>query len=166
VSSRPRALRAWRSTIEGSQLLMNELERRMKASCDLDLGDFNVLLVLSEADGERMRMGDLARALAFAPGRLTYRVSALEREGLVAREPSVTDRRGTDAVLTDEGRMRLRKTRPVHARHVDELFLDGLDDEAIAVLDRVFGPLRARLLERCADAAAADPAPGDTPVAD
>ncbi|SFS11893.1 DNA-binding transcriptional regulator, MarR family [Agrococcus baldri] len=166
MSPRAVALRAWRGYIEGSQLLMNELERRMKASSDLDLGDFNVLLVLSEADGDRMRMGDLARALAFAPGRLTYRVTALEREGLVAREPSEADRRGTDAVLTDAGRVRLRKTRPVHARHVDELFLGDLDPEAIAVLDRVFGPLRARLLERCADTTGIDTTEADTPASD
>ena len=152
MSSRALALQAWRGYFEGSRLLENELERRLKASCGLDLGDFNVLLVLSEAEGLRMRMGDLARQLAFAPGRLTYRVAALEREGLVAREPSAVDRRGTDAVLTDEGRRTLRRARPLHARHVDELFLDGLDAEALEVLDRVFGPLRARLLDRCADA--------------
>lgn len=152
MSDRSLALRAWRGYFEGSRLLENELERRLKASCDLDLGDFNVLLVLSEAEGQRMRMGDLARALAFAPGRLTYRVAALERGGLVEREPSATDRRGTDAVLTEEGRARLRRVRPVHARHVEELFLAELDDEALAVLDRVFGPLRARMLDRCAEA--------------
>ena len=142
------APRAWRAYFEGSRLLENELEQRMKSSCGLDLGDFNVLLVLSEADGSRMRMGDLARKLAFAPGRLTYRVSALEAEGFVVREPSATDRRGTDAVLTDAGRTRLRKTRPVHARHVEELFLGGLDTESLEVLDRVFTPLRSRLLGR------------------
>lgn len=146
------APRAWRGYFEGSRLLENELERRMKAATGLNLGDFNVLLVLSEAEGSRMRMGDLARQLAFAPGRLTYRIGALERSALVRREASAADRRGTDAVLTDEGRRRLRTARPVHARHVEELFLGGLDDDALAVLDRVFGPLRARLLADCEDA--------------
>ncbi len=142
------APRAWRAYFEGSRLLENELERRLKATSGMDLGDFNVLLVLSEAEGGRMRMGDLARALAFAPGRLTYRIGALEREELVLRRPSPDDRRGTDAVLTDAGRRRLRKARPQHARHVDELFLGSLDDDALEVLDRVFGPLRARMLGR------------------
>jgi DNA-binding MarR family transcriptional regulator len=155
-AARARALRAWRGYFEGSRLLENELERRLKSSTGLDLGDYNVLLVLSEATGGRMRMGDLARALAFAPGRLTYRVAALEREGLVGREPSADDRRGTDAVLTDAGRTRLRRARPVHARHIDELFLEGLDAAQIAMLDDVFGPLRARMLER-ADAADDEP---------
>lgn len=145
---RPSASQAWREYFEGSSLLENELERRLKEAADMDLGEFNILLVLHEAEGSRMRMGDLARAIAFAPGRLTYRVAALERSGLVRREQSPTDRRGTEAVLTDAGRQRLRKARPVHARHVEELFLGGLDDEAIAVLHRVFGPLRSSLLGR------------------
>jgi DNA-binding MarR family transcriptional regulator len=148
VTSDRLAPRAWRAYFEGSRLLENELERRLKATSGIDLGDFNVLLVLSEAEGGRMRMGDLARALAFAPGRLTYRIGALEREELVLRQPSPDDRRGTDAVLTDAGRRRLRRARPQHARHVEELFLGGLDDDAIAVLDRVFSPLRARMLAR------------------
>lgn len=147
------APRAWRSYFEGSRLLESELERRLKASSGIDLGDFNVLLVLSEAEGLRMRMGDLARTLAFAPGRLTYRITALEREGLVEREASAVDRRGTEAVLTDAGRRRLRKARPEHARHVQELFLGGLDTQALEVLDRVFTPLRSRLLDRRAESA-------------
>ncbi|MGC5077449.1 MarR family winged helix-turn-helix transcriptional regulator [Agrococcus sp. DT81.2] len=155
------APRAWRAYFEGSRLLENDLERRLKASSGIDLGDFNVLLVLSEAEGTRMRMGDLARMLAFAPGRLTYRIAALEKEGLVVREPSAVDRRGTDAVLTDAGRRRLRKARPQHARHVEELFLGGLDTEALEVLDRVFTPLRSRLLDRCA----AEPPAEAPPVA-
>lgn len=145
------APRAWRSYFEGSRLLESELERRLKASSGIDLGDFNVLLVLSEADGLRMRMGDLARTLAFAPGRLTYRIAALEKDGLVVREASSVDRRGTDAVLTDAGRRQLRKARPEHARHVEQLFLGGLDTEALEVLDRVFTPLRTRLLDRQAE---------------
>ncbi|MCR8670281.1 MarR family winged helix-turn-helix transcriptional regulator [Agrococcus sp. HG114] len=149
------ALQAWREYFEGSRLLENELERRLKDAADMDLGEFNILLVLDEAEGSRMRMGDLARALAFAPGRLTYRVAALEEEGLVRREQSPADRRGTEAVLTDAGRRRLRKARPIHARHVDELFLAELDHEAVEVLHRVFGPLRTTLLRR--QAAAADP---------
>jgi DNA-binding MarR family transcriptional regulator len=143
---RPTPSQAWREYFEGSRLLENELERLLKDAADMDLGEFNILLVLHEAEGSRMRMGDLARAIAFAPGRLTYRIAALERAGLVQREQSSADRRGTEAVLTDAGRQRLRKARPVHARHVEELFLGGLDEEAVAVLHRVFGPLRSSLL--------------------
>lgn len=135
---------AWRAYFEGSALLSGELERRMKEQCGLDLGDFNILLVLVEAGG-RMRMGALAKQIAFAPGRLTYRMTSLEARGWVAREASTADRRGTDAVLTQAGERTLRRVRPIHARHVQELFLGGLTDAQVEALWSVFGPLELRL---------------------
>lgn len=137
--------RAWRAYFEGTRMLEDELERRMKRDSGIDLGDFNVLLVLSEAPRERMRMGDLAREISFGPGRLTYRIAALERRGLVAREAAEGDRRGTDAVLTPEGRRALRRARPAHARQVEELFLSTLSEAQLVELERVFAPLRERL---------------------
>ena len=96
VSAEPYARRmtaaseAWRAYFEGSAMLAAALERRLKDACGVDLADFNVLLLLSEADDERMRMGTLARQLAFAPGRLTYRMQQMESKGWVRREASTS----------------------------------------------------------------------------
>lgn len=150
------ASEAWRTYFEGSAMLAAALERRLKEACGLDLADFNVLLLLSEADGERMRMGTLARQIAFAPGRLTYRMQQMEAKGWVQREASVADRRGTDAVLTDAGRRTLRKARPLHARHVEELFLSRITDDDAARLEGIFAPVRSTLLGECETAELAD----------
>ncbi len=48
---------AWRAYFETTAMLMQELEAKLKAESGLDLGDFNMMLVLFEADGHRMRMG-------------------------------------------------------------------------------------------------------------
>lgn len=138
---------AWRAYFEASALLTTELERRLKQHCDVDLADFNLLLLLSEAPEGRMRMGELARSVAFNPGRLTYRISALERRGWVQREAVADDRRGSAAVLTDDGRRAIRRLRPIHARHVEELFLDGVTAHELQTLAEVFAPLRSRLLQ-------------------
>ncbi|QCR20846.1 MarR family winged helix-turn-helix transcriptional regulator [Agrococcus sp. SGAir0287] len=143
------ASEAWRTYFEGSAMLAAALERRLKDACGLDLADFNILLLLSEADGERMRMGTLARQLAFAPGRLTYRMQQLEAKGWVQREASPADRRGTDAVLTEDGRRTLRRARPMHARHVEELFLSRISDAEAAQLEGIFAPVRSTLLGEC-----------------
>ncbi|WP_420112091.1 MarR family winged helix-turn-helix transcriptional regulator [Pseudactinotalea sp.] len=136
---------AWRAYFETTALLTAELEKRMKADSGIDFGDFNVLLVLSEASGQRLRLGELARALAFGPGRLTYRIDQLAKRDLVRREPCPDDKRGFEAVLTTEGHRALRRARPIHARHVNELLLDDVtEDQAQTLLD-VFTPLRARL---------------------
>lgn len=136
---------AWRSYFETTALLTAELERRMKAESGIDFGDFNLLLVLSEAPGQRLRLGELAKAVAFAPGRLTYRIDQLVTRGLVRRETCEGDRRGFEAVLTTEGHRALRRARPIHARHVNELLLDHVTDDQAQVLLDVFTPLRARL---------------------
>lgn len=145
---------AWRAYFEGTALLTTALERRLKDECGLDLADFNLMLVLHESGG-RLRLGTLARQLSFAPGRLTYRMSTLERRGWVRREATPGDRRGAEAVLTDEGERTFRHVRPVHARHVQDLFLGALTDDQIAALDSVFTPLRSTLRGEC-DTALAD----------
>ncbi len=150
------ASEAWRTYFEGSAMLAAALERRLKDACGLDLADFNILLLLSEAEGERMRMGTLARQLAFAPGRLTYRMQQMETKGWVRRTPSETDRRGTDAGLTDEGRRTLRRARPLHARHVEELFLSRISDDDAAHLEGIFAPVRSTLLGECETAVVPD----------
>ncbi|HLV55601.1 MAG TPA: MarR family transcriptional regulator [Actinotalea caeni] len=136
---------AWRAYFETTALLTAEIERHLKADSGLDIGDFNILLVLSEAPGERLRLRDLARAVAFGPNRLTYRLDALERRGWVRRERCPDDRRGLEAVLTPAGHRAIRAARPQHARRVNELLLDHLDDDQARTLLEIFAPLRARL---------------------
>lgn len=143
--SRENTLEAWRAYIESSGRLMGELERHLKAECNMDMGDFNVLLLLSEAEGGRLRMGDLARQLAFAPGRLTYRARVLEKRGWITRSASCDDGRVVWAELTDAGSRVLRRARPIHARRVDELLLGHLNEEDAAALQRIFAPLDKRL---------------------
>ena len=145
TSERELLLEAWRCYIESSGRLVGELEHRMKQASGLDMGDFNVLLLLSESPDSQMRMGELARELAFAPGRLTYRATALVKRGWIERRASGTDGRGIWAVLTDEGRRVLRKARPLHARLVDELMLDHLTPQQAKTMIEVFGPLDARI---------------------
>lgn len=138
-------LTAWRRYIESSGRLFGELEHRLKQASGLDMGDFNMLLLLAEAPEGRMRMGELARELAFAPGRLTYRVTSLAKRGWIERQAAGTDGRGIWAVLTDEGRRTLRKARPLHARLVDDLMLNHLSPEQATMMLEVFGPLDERI---------------------
>lgn len=136
---------AWRAYFETTQLLTAELERRMKAASGMDVGDYNILLVLTEAPDHRMRLGGLARAIAFGPNRLTYRLDALERRGWVRREPCPEDKRGLEAVLTPEGRRAFRGAAVPHGRDVKRLLLDHVTEEQAQALLDVFGPLRERL---------------------
>src|SRR4051812_4215705 len=76
----------WRAYIEASQRLFTRLEDDLRADGELSFADYHVLVLLSEAPGQRLRMGELASRLVFSPSRLTYQVSAMQRRGLVARQ--------------------------------------------------------------------------------
>jgi DNA-binding MarR family transcriptional regulator len=138
-------LACWRAYIESSQRLMTQLEEDLRAGSELSFADYHVLVLLSEAPGQRLRMGELAGRLVFSPSRLTYQISTMERRGLVARQSCPADRRGSEAVLTAAGLLALRDAAPAHLASVRTHLMDDLDDAEVACLTRVFERLGARL---------------------
>ncbi|MEH1098989.1 MarR family winged helix-turn-helix transcriptional regulator [Micromonospora sp. CPCC 205561] len=138
-------LAAWRAYIEASQRLYTQLEEDLRAESALSFADYHVLVLLSEAPGQRLRMGELASRLVFSPSRLTYQISAMRRRGLVARESCPDDRRGSEAVLTAAGLLALREAAPHHLRSVRAHLMDDLDDAEVACLTRIFERLGRRL---------------------
>jgi DNA-binding MarR family transcriptional regulator len=141
----PAEMACWRAFIESSQLLMTQLEDDLRETSELTFADYHVLVLLSEAPQQRLRMGELAGKLIFSPSRLTYHIGTMERRGLVVREPCPEDRRGSQAVLTATGLLALRDAAPHHLRSVRTNFVDDLDDAEIAVLTKAFERLGERL---------------------
>ncbi|MEW2375147.1 MarR family transcriptional regulator [Micromonospora sp. NPDC047812] len=138
-------LAAWRAYIEASQRLYTRLEDDLRADSALSFADYHVLVLLSEAPGQRLRMGELASRLVFSPSRLTYQITVMQRRGLVARESCPDDRRGSEAVLTAAGLLALREAAPHHLRSVRAHLMDDLDDAEVACLTRIFERLGRRL---------------------
>lgn len=118
----------WQLFFETSARLTTEIEARLKEH-GCSLMDYQVLLLLRDADDHRLRMGELAQRMVFSPSRLSYQIGVLERRGWVRRRRCPEDGRGLEAELTDEGLRAFRRLRPAHARDVEELFLDALQDD-------------------------------------
>ncbi|HEX2772440.1 MAG TPA: MarR family transcriptional regulator [Micromonosporaceae bacterium] len=135
----------WRAFIESSQRLLLQLEEDLRSTSELSLADYHVLVLLSEADRQRLRMGELASRLVFSPSRLTYQISSMQRRGLVIRESCPEDRRGSQAVLTATGLLALQQAAPAHLESVRRHLMDDLDDAEVACLTRVFTRLGTRL---------------------
>ncbi|SCL24377.1 transcriptional regulator, MarR family [Micromonospora rhizosphaerae] len=152
----PERLACWRAYIESSQRLFTRLEEDLRADSELSFADYHVLVLLSEAPGQRLRMGELASRLVFSPSRLTYQISSMQKRGLVAKESCPADRRGSEAVLTAAGLLTLREAAPHHVRFVRTNLMDDLDDAEVACLTRVFERLGRRL--RAARDASSTPA--------
>ena len=137
-------LRAWRSYVETQSDLQTAIEADLQPT-GLNLGDYQVLVFLSEADGRRMRMCDLAEVLQLSPSGLTRRLDGLVRKGLVERVGSDLDRRVMLAVLTPHGLAELEAAAPTHVDSVRARLVDLLDTTELEALDRIFTKVRSAL---------------------
>jgi DNA-binding MarR family transcriptional regulator len=132
----------WRTFIESSWALHTHLEDELRATTGLSMNDYHVLVVLSEAPGRRLRMGELAGRLVFSPSRVTYQISSMVKRGLVRKQACPDDGRGQEAVLTEDGMAALVAAAPSHLVTVRDSFIDRLDEEELAVITRVFAKVR------------------------
>ncbi|WP_207390313.1 MarR family transcriptional regulator [Rhodococcus sp. ABRD24] len=131
-------MRAWRSFIDGSQRLMDVLNRELEAGHDLSLAEYRILVMLSESPDGSLRMSDLADGVLSSRSRLTHQIRRMEAEGMVERSQCVEDGRGVLAVITDEGRRRLAEAAPTHLAGVRNYMIDLLSKPEMRVLAEVF----------------------------
>src|SRR5437763_9603325 len=114
---------------------VRRLDTDLERETGLALADFDVLAQLAEAQGE-LRMTELADRALISRSGMTRRVARLADQGLVHRDKAGTDGRGVVVALTEAGIARLAETAPVHARGISKLFVEKLDDQELAILER------------------------------
>ncbi len=125
---------AWRGLVRSTTSLLAVLDNELQAGHGLSLGDYEVLVHLSDAPDHAIRMSDLAGLLHLSPSGITRRIDGLVKNGLVERRKCPADRRGSNAVLTPLGLKTLRTAAPTHVRGVREHFVDRLDPRRLAEL--------------------------------
>jgi DNA-binding MarR family transcriptional regulator len=132
--------RAWRATIHLAQLLIRQLDRDLNDH-GLNSHDYEILVVLSEAEDNRLRMTELADATSQSRSRLSHQISRMEARGLVRRDECEGDKRGTFAVLTAEGIDSIRRVAPYHVDNVRRHFIDRLTPCQLEQITEAFGPV-------------------------
>jgi DNA-binding MarR family transcriptional regulator len=137
---------AWRAYLVGTTLLMDRLDRDLRAGHDISLPEYEVLVRLSESPDHRVRMATLADSLSHSRSRVTHTVTRLERAGLVERVACAADGRGVEAVLTEKGWGLLQEAAPLHVRSVREYLVDLVDDADFAAVGRVFDAVTDKLV--------------------
>jgi DNA-binding MarR family transcriptional regulator len=139
---------SWRTWLSAQLLLAEAFERDLKASSDLSMAEYEVLVQLSEAPDRRLRMSELASRTLASRSRLSHQISRMEGDGLVKREECLTDKRGWWAVLTDHGWDVLVGAAPLHVESVRRHLVDVLSDEEFQmlgrILDKVVAPLQSQ----------------------
>lgn len=138
-------LHAWRAFIETGEVLRTRLAGRLQGDTGLSLGDYAVLLALSEAADHRLRSSDLAARVGWERSRLSHHLGRMERRGLIRREECAADSRGAEVVLTPAGHDAFRAATVPHLRAVRELFVDALTPAQLAAAGEIAAALRAHL---------------------
>ncbi|MEU1277386.1 MarR family transcriptional regulator [Streptomyces sp. NPDC005805] len=129
--------RVWRSYLHATTLLEDHLDRQLQRDAGMPHIYYGLLVQLAQAPRRRMRMTRLAIDAKITRSRLSHAVARLEKNGWVRREDCPSDRRGQNAVLTDEGYEVLKRTAPGHVEAVRQAMFDRLTPEQVRQLGEI-----------------------------
>lgn len=132
----PDEQRAWRTYLRMSTLLPAFLGRQLQRDSGLSLSEYEVLVQLSEAPGQRMRPYQLCEALTWEQSRLSHQLSRMEKRGLVAREECAADGRGAEVILRTGGADSLSSAAPGHVAAVREVIFRQLTEDERAAFEK------------------------------
>lgn len=136
-----RRLKMWIRLLGVTRSAESQLREFLRVAHDTTLPRFDVMAALyRRRDG--VTMSELSRMLLVSNGNATTVVDRLEKDGLVRRTPSDTDRRTVFVALTPEGLATFEGLAADHERavtrvfgHLSEADLDTLTD----ILKRIGG---------------------------
>ncbi len=125
----------WRTYLNGVAAIGEALEAELRPF-GLDLGEYEILVHLSESPDRALRMSDLAERVRQSRSRLTHTISRMEAKGIVSRTACPSDRRGVISALTDAGHQLLVEVAPHHVESVRRALVDPVDPADFAALGR------------------------------
>lgn len=127
----------WRSFMAAVHGLNDHLARQLQRDAGMPHTYYEILVSLSEAPDRTLRMSELAGARNSSRSRLSHAVAKLEEAGWVRRRECPTDRRGSFAVLTEDGFAALEAAAPGHVTEVRERLFDRLTPEQVEQLGEI-----------------------------
>lgn len=129
--------RAWRAFRRLLIAIPARTARDLAADSGLSSADYEVLSTLSEKDGHRWSLKDLAAKMEWTRSRLSHHTARMQERGLVGREPDPADARGCILHLTTQGLRALEAAAPGHVASVRARFLDHLTHDELKTLERI-----------------------------
>lgn len=135
----------WRAYLHATTLLEDHLDRQLQRDAGMPHIYYGLLVQLSQAPRRQMRMTELAKDAKITRSRLSHAVARLEKGGWVRREDCPSDKRGQNAVLTEEGYEMLRRSAPGHVSAVRQAMFDRLTPEQVRTLGEIMQVMAAGL---------------------
>lgn len=149
-----REQRAWRGFVRMRSEVFAHLARQLSRNSGISESDFEVLVMVSEAPGRRIRARELGRELGWERSRLSHQIARMERRGTVRRITCESDARGFDVVLTPAGLEAITAAAPLHVNDVRGVFADVLTpdelDALAAISEKVVDHIRSNHPGPCA----------------
>lgn len=121
----------WRLILAGMRKIDRVLDETLLSCSDLSSSEFSVLVSLSEAEDQALRLRDLCAGLDWDRSRTSHQITRMERRGLVTKRKSEGDARGVIVSLTDDGMRRLRAAAPEHVESVRRIVFDHMTPEQL-----------------------------------
>jgi DNA-binding MarR family transcriptional regulator len=134
ASSDPPALALWQALAAAHSTLVEHLDPEPDDCAVMGTDAVAVLLPLSTAPEQRLRMHELADRSHLTRSGLTRRVDRLVEDGWVERVYCDSDRRGAYAQLTDRGASELERALPHHVGAIERHLTDRLTPQELATL--------------------------------
>ncbi len=144
-------LDAWVNFLRAHAAMTRQLSAELSEAHCLTLNDFDVLAQLARGPEHGLMRSELAERVLLTPSGITRLLDGLERAGYVAKGECSTDARVTYAVLTDEGRDKLRAASKTHLASVRALLTERFAKQELAQLAELLGRLPMRGDPDCAD---------------
>lgn len=130
-----RELKMWLRLLLTTRHAEGQLREFLRVTHGTTLPRFDVLAALWR-HREGLSMSELSRMLLVSNGNATAVVDRLEKDGLVQRSPSETDRRTVFVTLTDSGAQSFEALARDHSQEVGRVF-DDLPDEDLDTLSAI-----------------------------
>ncbi len=115
------ALKLWLRMLACTTQIEDEIRRRLRVRVDTSLPRFDYMAQLYRKP-EGLRMKELTRYLMVTGANITGLTDELERDGMVERISSATDRRSWIVHLTTKGRTQFESMAAEHEGWILELF--------------------------------------------
>ena len=137
----------WRLLLGAVRKINRGMDETLKAGGEVSASEFAVLVALSEAPEQHLRLHELCTQLEWDRSRASHQVTRMEKRGLLYKEPDAVDARGINVCVTHVGIEHLRRAAPEHVESVRRMVFDHLQSEDVPALRRFFkGVLQAKNL--------------------
>lgn len=135
---------AWKQ-LQWATALITSRFRRDLARAGLSLEQFDVLVHLAWAPSGTLPLHELTASMvvadALSRSGITRLLDRMDRDGLITRTVSTTDRRRFDVSLTPHGRLQFDQAWPGHADGIGRYFAQPLTPRDIGDLARILDSL-------------------------